>query len=713
MASSVMTLQSGTIAATKIVADRRTKIVIGHSSSNRACQFARTATLWKNCTSWDETSSESEASDAVMIATHISQSFFSVDGSFETGNMNVTNHFVKKTHRWNVGFTYSQFVPSAGLFTSDDTHSSLTDSLTVIVDGDGSVLDTFEPGTTLQMSWHSLLAASGDADMLSWIISEAGANNYPGSEDDGPIARIPGVEVLVYIDCTNNDDKREADEVDWDGTLCVLHVEAPAVQKLWLFYERTYPYAHGRAARLRRYHGLRIAVAKRADVYYVAIGAVWAWAVSLIVILKIPLEIVEFVATKMLGQLSAIYKGALHEVFNLERELAAVPVEICNSTACFYELMDRREGLSRDGFTTHMVDALKSVPGMSSAELGRLVNLCFDAMVKCLNADERPIASLKEQIRAVVHRNMSKSIEEAMETAKEEDRLVDVDDYLLLHMLHSRLCFPDLVSLFDSDRSMSLLERWFMPAFVLRADQATEHQQEQIAEVVERLKGDPLHHHPRRVSETNGRRPSEVIRDASIPLDSLVQCEGPPMRSASSAEVEKLRDELNDACNASCNVLKQVRLELQALQNVIHTDVLGKPTRNGEALQDGKAKPVSLKDRIDAIEAVLESHNMHVNSLTPGMTAFAVAPNKYKNRQTGQPHATLQSVETISEFFPEAATAVDRSATKRGSRSLRKVAEAALPAPAMVAVASAAAEAGMAPATSTSFSGSNRSSHHV
>eukprot|EP00811_Abedinium_folium_P009305 NODE_185_length_3438_cov_7.369073.p1 GENE.NODE_185_length_3438_cov_7.369073~~NODE_185_length_3438_cov_7.369073.p1 ORF type:complete len:1000 (-),score=249.74 NODE_185_length_3438_cov_7.369073:353-3352(-) len=422
----------------------------------------------ENCTNWFELLHEGGDGRSVVLATHIMQSYYQVaSGSAELPSN--SNFFVMDTHRWAVGVTYAQTMPSR-LFYNSESHSSFRDTLTVVLDGDGEVIDAMGPAEAIYFEWMTLLAASGHPNLLNSFVADAGENMMPGAVyTEGPMSRISGLEMQLYIECTNADshwvDKVPQSVIhDWGGPLCIAQAEVPDMRKAWLSYTRVFPAKNGSAMRHRQYHGVRLVGVPSGTLYYFDITELYTWLVASIVVFSLPVKIMRFVATHCLNALSHVYQRALDVPFSIVRELAVESVNILAITSSYYELADGPSGLTKDRFRTWMVDALQGQESLKPDEVGCLVDVCFQEM---LNQGQIPTRhhSHVERLRTRVSNVINAGAPSI--PLPGQRRAIDEDTYVKVGLLQSRISLSDIINLFKSDRKFTWLEKLFSPPRLL------------------------------------------------------------------------------------------------------------------------------------------------------------------------------------------------------------------------------------------------------
>eukprot|EP00811_Abedinium_folium_P034494 NODE_736_length_2794_cov_14.258343.p1 GENE.NODE_736_length_2794_cov_14.258343~~NODE_736_length_2794_cov_14.258343.p1 ORF type:complete len:836 (+),score=217.18 NODE_736_length_2794_cov_14.258343:89-2596(+) len=621
----------------------------------------------ENCASWSESFHETELSDAVTFATLVMESFVALEAGVDDASLpNDTNYFIRNTHRRRIGIIYSKFVQPYQLFYEQESHSSMNDFLSVFVDGAGNILEVAEPSNAIYMTWQDMLTSAGQPNLMNTLLPAAGTNRKPGHEAVGPIVRIPGIEVFLAIDCTNLASHNYMDvDIDWDGHICVIHADIPEVPRTWLSYNRIYPYLGGAALRKRIYHGLRVTASQDSNDFFFDFYELYVWFVSFLVVMRIPRQMLEFFATRALGELSTIYRRALYERFHLANEMAAVPVELMNSAACFYEIISKRAGMSKVVFTEWMVDALKSQPSLDEGEIARLTEQCFNEVIAVVTSAKEagtlanePLylqgAEVIATLRALTEMAMPWPSGGLPEDEAEREQLIDIGDYLHIAMMRSRVCLPDLVALFNSERRVSCLERFFMPNTFRDAKPPKDQHTAVVRGIMQELRKDFRYHHWRHCARSAQLRSEHLTRESDWGGASRSGGGNDDNRSGIEEvlwgeEIENMRAEFQNLRDMTCSAMQQMRAELRELgplrelSSKLQVEVFGSASEQDRKTLGADA---SLRERVGAIETVLESQCARFDEVLATSRSTTVKPI---GRSLSANRKNLQDVESISD----------------------------------------------------------------
>eukprot|EP00811_Abedinium_folium_P033846 NODE_677_length_2843_cov_16.037187.p1 GENE.NODE_677_length_2843_cov_16.037187~~NODE_677_length_2843_cov_16.037187.p1 ORF type:complete len:878 (-),score=231.71 NODE_677_length_2843_cov_16.037187:182-2815(-) len=425
-----------------------------------------------HCAQWWELSNSGLHLDKVMFATHIREDFFITDETSDDNASDLNNYLIMETHRWKVSFMYSQTVPEYDFPGYTESVSSSTDTiLTVLVDPDGEVIGTYEPDVNVQLTWDEVASASGYASLLDSVISQAGTNGLEGAYyEDGPIVRLPGIEIYLIVSCSNDNDLLEYDvTIDWSGPACLVEISVPDFPRTWPSYVKHFYDQDTTVLRRRRYHGVYIVTKTSGTYYYVSGYNIYEWLLLGTVLIAIPSKIVQFVATNLCGHISTVYGHCIKERYNLLDQLAATATMLSLNTSVIQTIVGE-EGLTKELFTAFMALGLRERlgDGLDPADSCTLVDICFHQMLMKSRSHARRLSELLPASHA----------EEACNFEGDGCQDVSRGTLLQLAMLESNVGLSDLVLLFQHHRKRNRLEEAFTPHAlkeVLRSSASQEH----------------------------------------------------------------------------------------------------------------------------------------------------------------------------------------------------------------------------------------------
>eukprot|EP00811_Abedinium_folium_P032521 NODE_555_length_2934_cov_5.915212.p1 GENE.NODE_555_length_2934_cov_5.915212~~NODE_555_length_2934_cov_5.915212.p1 ORF type:complete len:610 (-),score=209.41 NODE_555_length_2934_cov_5.915212:530-2359(-) len=282
----------------------------------------------------------------------------------------------------------------------------------------------------------------------------------------------------------------------------------------WLSFELTHIIQAG-VTLWRRYQGLRVEVVPGGLNEEFDISSLYNWGINTTVVMGIPRILLFYIATRFLGNLSQIYRRRVVEPFSLVAELATVPVHLMNNTAAYYELVDDASGLSKAQFTTWMVDALRGqCRYLDHREVQRLVDICYQQVAR-----QSPKLDIEHgSSKGVGVHLTAKALGYERKQTNIQIELIDQSAFLHCAMNGSGISLPHVVTLFDNDRKLWCLERFFMPRALKEVcAQASEYEDtDDIDAVFEECEASGS------MRTACGRR--QRIRDMGIDIAKLLEC---------------------------------------------------------------------------------------------------------------------------------------------------------------------------------------------
>lgn len=388
-----------------------------------------------------------------------------------------------------VSFRYSLWVRESAIRAAinalpwdwhDFRGSSSQDITTVILDQHRAIVETLQPSTSVTLSVPRLLELAGLSGMFDEPQPDAGANSLPNATyPTGPLGRITGRELALELKCYNEWGRpTDVDGLgDIDGMLCTVEVRASSepwstVQRRAEFHDDSQ-----KVVRSRVYHGIRVHVQPGGEVSLFDLDALMAWVIGAVVLLGLPRTLVLTFTISALGHTSKIYKRVIYEQFNIGEQVAGLVTRMMTNGVAFLELEDMQHGVSYKRMNERLREALKNESDeLDDLEITQLVDFCYNAIVTPagVTEDSSPYGLAKKYIQmAAAYLEKQRGRRKAA-VAKAPKRTapqsahehITIDDFLTSCASCDRVGFGDVVSLFDSNREMSLLERQFMPRYI-------------------------------------------------------------------------------------------------------------------------------------------------------------------------------------------------------------------------------------------------------
>mmetsp|Transcript_100742 Transcript_100742/g.184505 ORF Transcript_100742/g.184505 Transcript_100742/m.184505 type:complete len:828 (+) Transcript_100742:129-2612(+) len=326
---------------------------------------------------------------------------------------------------------------------SSDAELKIT---TVVLNSDGGVDQKIEFGNKVWFSLPKMLELAGNQDWLDSFATEAGKNLMPNHAHDSPLARLAGGELLIHLDCFDDDRLEVGDELDISGYICYVQLEFG--QRSWLKAHSVYHTLEGFQS--TDFFGLHVVVVPGGSFHRLDVNNIVLQIAFCIVMMSVPKKIMLIVMLYFLGHLSKIYKRVIYETFPLRQMVAGMITRMISSTSMFNMLCDVEGndgeawsgGISKASVKSRLQTVLEHRHvGISPDDLERCVNFCFLMLYQGQkdneDVDERDRSTWEEVITLDGFCNASCSVE--------------------------RISMENVIALFDWSRPRSRLEKMFTP----------------------------------------------------------------------------------------------------------------------------------------------------------------------------------------------------------------------------------------------------------
>jgi len=350
---------------------------------------------------------------------------------------------------------------------------------TIILDRNGNVFKRFEPDDDIQMTPPEVLWAAqpirGDDDLFHRLKNRTLFKNMTrpqilGSPDALPVwSFFRGVDIGGQLSCYNHhNDLRSAMRnsqdviVTFGRPVCVLNLTLYSPYKeVWTKFDK-----HDGYHRFERHLGFRLQISGGPGFFRVwDPSAILAYAVSVVVLLRLPSLVVGMFALYCLGRLSDIYRRASIHVFNVADQCGAAALQLVQSASNFRSLADLQDvdgegtqAISRESLRTRLSESLRCMGDvLDHNEIRQLAAFCFEQIC-------RPPPSMRSLRDTLQRKNPSPGFDGSLHRREFQQACLLNEDIDLIGM----------ASLFDADRRRCPLERFFTPSsFPTRRDYAT------------------------------------------------------------------------------------------------------------------------------------------------------------------------------------------------------------------------------------------------
>jgi len=196
---------------------------------------------------------------------------------------------------------------------------------------------------------------------------------------------------------------------------------------------------------------------------------------SAIILLFLPRRIMRAFALTSLGHLSNIYRNALEENFDVRRECADIAVRLMSHSLAFSRLTDKAAPniIRKEQMFKQLKYILQNHEHeIDNEELHRMVSFCFStaALNKSFTGAFDEIRSTFKRLRKNLARAGGMKWRLASEkAAPSTSDSMSIDSFMVAATSNEKINFDSIKRLFDKDRYVFCLEKWFTPSELKRA----------------------------------------------------------------------------------------------------------------------------------------------------------------------------------------------------------------------------------------------------
>jgi len=417
-----------------------------------------------NCLTPGETAIQ-ETDDSILIVTHMQQTTYS------THHDDVRNYFVPSAEALLVQLSYGfrapnmrwwHYSPKPGEHTM---HSSNMKTSTVLLDHFDRKVSVIPGGEPISMTIEQLLSLSGQGslDTQKWGL---GRNRISGRLN--PLLRMSGIDLTIDLEC--GDFKEVTVGGVPDGQACYLRVK-PTVGT-WA--QAAFPSLFGKNQH-RTYRGVRVRTSMRGKQFSLDINSIFINIASGAVLLCLPRAIVFLIAAFCCGHMSTIYRHLIYKRFDISEEVSAMAMRLLAHEAAFNDLEQSDDKcaplgyITRDTIIGSFNHILEKRCHIDSTRLAHMIDFCLATLAKdfapprvgtdwqywctqILDGVNTALSDLKESFGC------------GSNTTYRPASTIDVDSFTAACSSADPISFNSVITLFDKDRKLSFMEKFFMPS---------------------------------------------------------------------------------------------------------------------------------------------------------------------------------------------------------------------------------------------------------
>lgn len=403
---------------------------------------------------------------------------------------NFSTHLIPYEPVLGVEFSYNYLVETNPLWDVFDVAkqreaaNSKTDILTVVMKED-KVFRVIEPQNTIVLSLPEVMEIAG----VPGIIHQDNELAKTKTDPDGPPTRATGVEFEIQIKCYNHGHMKNI--VAKQGVnsshkkvkhICMLLIVRS--RRSWVYQDekislenpnQTQTSLAAASLELKRYHGIRVTFRTEGSWEFIHWMNFFDALIQLLVMVKLPMVAVRFVATSCLGSLSRIYSRVIDEPFGIREQVGGLATRLMANSVTYLDLTDQQDGAGTWGISIgrmreRLGALLSHQKELDTAEIGAMTEFCYRSVMSWQKSKKSEAQALAAFI-AKVGRNSS--IPAEVDADEDEDegceiKLITEDEYGEAMTNCEKLGFHDVVDLFDGDRKMTVMEKIFSPKYLTR-----------------------------------------------------------------------------------------------------------------------------------------------------------------------------------------------------------------------------------------------------
>jgi len=316
--------------------------------------------------------------------------------------------------------------------------------LTVMLNEDGSEERRFQPGEPIIMDVGFILNHTRLVEFTGkWARlhlddlyrrSNVGIVHIPGT---GVTVRLTGMSLTINLQYSNINrcdlDGRPIYIKKWVGDVCCMTIvgsrnwEVHQIRSVLKFY----PDTGAVTTKTREYHGIRVSFTSQGTFAEINAPSMFDGLTMLLIWSQIPMYVVYYFVIIVLGKLSHIYYRVLHQSISIGEACAGMAARLVSYSSSFLDFCDEKNyGLGRDQMLQRLRVVLCKSKDLDDGEIKMLVNFIHAGMLK-----------------------------KSRDSGKSGN--VDMEAFCSACASNEPLSFASLVTVFDQDRKLGLMERLF------------------------------------------------------------------------------------------------------------------------------------------------------------------------------------------------------------------------------------------------------------
>eukprot|EP00418_Pyrodinium_bahamense_P008092 CAMPEP_0179103266 /NCGR_PEP_ID=MMETSP0796-20121207/47839_1 /TAXON_ID=73915 /ORGANISM="Pyrodinium bahamense, Strain pbaha01" /LENGTH=839 /DNA_ID=CAMNT_0020801167 /DNA_START=1 /DNA_END=2520 /DNA_ORIENTATION=+ len=393
----------------------------------------------------------------------------------EEGDAGGSNRFVPGVGSSRLAFTHRYWVdqPSTKLqkypdmaegHSADDASLQQDQLLTVLLGRDGEIKKRWPGGEVITMTLDEMIEATKLAEFSDTVSKVSLDSKYTRVDEDiiddvgdqGVTVRLSGMTLIVDLKYTNTlecqlDRGSPTIKVtEWTGKVCCMSIKGI---RNWVRHEvSSVTDLSGRSV-TRTYHGVRIHFRSRGEFASLNGAALFDGLTTLLIWAQIPLVIIYYFVITVLGRLSEVYSRVIHQSMSIKEACTGLASRLVGYSSAFLDVLDvGGESLNRARMVERFRLVFQDSEDLDDMEIVKLVDYIYTGMLGKEGASD-----------------------------PERSAQVCIQDFCHCCASNEPLSFNSLVSIFDKDRKLGVIESLFNDDTIkaIRGDEFSE----RVAEV--------------------------------------------------------------------------------------------------------------------------------------------------------------------------------------------------------------------------------------
>jgi len=253
--------------------------------------------------------------------------------------------------------------------------SSVLDTTTLVLDSLNQVRRRIAPHTSgISLTVPEILELAGISHQLDSPQPLLGRNTLANATiQSGPVGRLTGLIVDLLVSCFSRNAVPHSLNIEGvKGRLCTLSVQPAPPQ--WVMQNNLgVNHSHGSV----RTYGLRIRARTAGHVQTWHIPSAFIFVVKAVIVLSLPREICQFIATRCLGPLSRFYKGLVLQHASLANYATEMVMKLVSADIAYEWVTDDAEDVSVERLRQVITRSLRGCRNFGDEEISKIVELAF------------------------------------------------------------------------------------------------------------------------------------------------------------------------------------------------------------------------------------------------------------------------------------------------------------------------------------------------